>query len=228
MKLVRVNDLVLCLEDETKPPKQSKHYFTIGGKQAADFLMECFNKNAAAPVQAQEPVAAAISYWKGPTNSNGTPRECGDANIGRWLDYEPTTLKHGMAIKDRGDPDKRVKFLFDATPVHPVAVPDDAVLKKTLIAIRDRCHGIGIRISDDVEKMAIAALAAPAAQGNTLEGELTKIVMSGAETDFPGFLDWIANRLVYRHGDNPNIDYVQTLRLRASQIRTAIAAKAAS
>lgn len=51
-------------------------------------------------------------------------------------------------------------------PLKPVAVPDGAVLKKALIAIRDRCHGIGIRISDDVEKMAIAALAAPAAQGD--------------------------------------------------------------
>ena len=58
-----------------------------------------------------------------------------------------------------------------AAPVQPVAAPDDAVLKKALIAIRDRCHGIGIRISDDVEKMAIAALAAPAAQGDAVKLE---------------------------------------------------------
>ena len=57
MKLIRVNETLFCLEDETKPPKQAKHYFTIGGKQAADFLMDCFEKNTAAPVQAQEPVA---------------------------------------------------------------------------------------------------------------------------------------------------------------------------
>lgn len=95
----------------------------IGVTDTGDTLVDArsaidkLHKVMAAPVQAQEPVAAAISYWKGPTDSNGTPRECGDANIGRWLEYEPTTLKHGMAIKDRGDQDKRVKFLFDVAPV---------------------------------------------------------------------------------------------------------------
>lgn len=69
--------------------------------------------------------------------------------------------------------------------------------------------------------------AAPVAQSDVIEGELTKIIKSGAEKSFPGFLDWIADHLVYVHKESNNVDYVQTLRLRASQIRTAIAAKAA-
>ena len=81
---------------------------------------------AMAPKQeapAQEPVAAAISYWTGPTNENGMPVEGGFANMGKWSEFEPTTLKHGNAIKERGDPDKRVKFLFDVNLVQPIAVP---------------------------------------------------------------------------------------------------------
>lgn len=61
---------------------------------------------------APKPVAAAISYWDGPTTSNGAPLEDGLSPNG-WGEYEPTTLKHGEAIAERGDKDKRVKWLYD-------------------------------------------------------------------------------------------------------------------
>lgn len=81
-----------------------------------------------------------------------------------------------------------------------------------------------------VEKAWAAATASPevvpAEQDDATEDELTKIVKSGAEMDFPGFLEWIADRLVYVHKENNNVDYVQTLRTRAKQLRAAIAAKA--
>lgn len=101
-------------------------------------------QDAAAPVQAQEPVA-----WR------YQPKD--------GLAHPAYTERYAQALAYDAAPVP----LYRA-PVQPVAVPDDAVLKKALIAIRDRCHGIGIRISDDVEKMAIAALAAPAAQGDAV------------------------------------------------------------
>ncbi len=110
-----------------------------------------------------------------------------------------------------------------------LAVPDDAVLKKTLIAIRDRCHGIGIRISDDVEKMAIAALAAPAAQGDALID--TRLADAKAEikywkeraTAVQGDLRNAISNAIYGQGDMLE-DHNGTV----EAIYSAIAAKAAS
>ena len=38
-------------------------------------------------------------------------------------------------------------------------------------------------------------------------------------TPLPEFLEWIAARLVNEHGENPNVDYVQSLRERAARFR---------
>lgn len=108
-------------------------------------------------------------------------------------------------------------------PVQPVAVPDEVIVLLTHIA--DVIDGENWKKIDTKLWNTVTMRAARAAQGDAVEGELLKIVKSGAETDFPGFLDWIADRLVNCHGENPNVDYVQVLRLRASQLSTAIAAK---
>lgn len=44
----------------------------------------------------------------------------------------------------------------------------------------------------------------------------------GAQLNTPDFLDWIADRLVYVHGEKPNMDYVLSLRSRAEAGRRAI------
>jgi hypothetical protein len=38
----------------------------------------------------------------------------------------------------------------------------------------------------------------------------------------PEFLNWVADRLVNVHGENPNVDYVLALRRRAAKARAAI------
>lgn len=45
----------------------------------------------------------------------------------------------------------------------------------------------------------------------------------GAQVNLPDFLDWIADRLVHVHGDDPNVDFVVTCRDRARKLRAAIA-----
>lgn len=45
----------------------------------------------------------------------------------------------------------------------------------------------------------------------------------GAEINTPDFLDWIADRLTKVHGESPMVDYVQSLRARATAGRAAIA-----
>lgn len=133
MKLVRVNDLVLCLEDETKPPKQSKHYFTIGGKQAADFLMECFNKNAAAPVQAQEPVlemllnVAMLAYDamdNTEENEHGLHWQKGNFDALSAAMDELESLPDDQPGYVMGPAAKAAWALRHRAPVQPVAVPD--------------------------------------------------------------------------------------------------------
>lgn len=45
----------------------------------------------------------------------------------------------------------------------------------------------------------------------------------GASMNTPDFLDWIADRLVHQNHENPNVDYVLSLRERAAAGRAAIA-----
>jgi hypothetical protein len=45
----------------------------------------------------------------------------------------------------------------------------------------------------------------------------------GAQVNTPDFLDWVADRLVHVYGESPNIDFVHSLRDRATAGRDAIA-----
>lgn len=53
--------------------------------------------------------------------------------------------------------------------------------------------------------------------------ELLEALTTGAQMNLPDFLEWIAARLVKVHGEDPYVDYVQTLRHRAKLCREAIA-----
>ncbi len=53
--------------------------------------------------------------------------------------------------------------------------------------------------------------------------DLLSCLTMGAELDTPDMLDWIADRLVAVHGENPHIDFVVSLRDRANAMRAAIA-----
>ena len=44
----------------------------------------------------------------------------------------------------------------------------------------------------------------------------------GAELDLPGFLEWLADRMVNVYGESWNVDYVLTCRDKAEKIRSAI------
>lgn len=50
-----------------------------------------------------------------------------------------------------------------------------------------------------------------------------KVITGGAGVQTPEFLDWIADLLVHGHGGHPYIDYVQTLRNRANDMRKVLA-----
>lgn len=45
----------------------------------------------------------------------------------------------------------------------------------------------------------------------------------GAQVNTPDFLDWVADRLIDVYGESPSIDFVQSLRRRATAGREAIA-----
>ena len=53
--------------------------------------------------------------------------------------------------------------------------------------------------------------------------ELLEALTMGAEINTPDLMDWIADRLVFVHKENPNIDFVKSLRNRAATARAAIA-----
>lgn len=53
--------------------------------------------------------------------------------------------------------------------------------------------------------------------------ELLGAQTMGAELDTPCFLDWIADRLIDVYGESPVVDFVQSLRARATAGRAAIA-----
>ena len=74
---------------------------------------------------------------------------------------------------------------------------------------------IGPQSREEAEANARLIAAAP---------DLLTVLTNGAQLNMPDFLEWIAVRLVNVHGDDPNIDFVQTLRHRAKLCREAIAA----
>lgn len=45
----------------------------------------------------------------------------------------------------------------------------------------------------------------------------------GAQMNTPDFLDWMADRLIHVYGENPDVDFVLSLRSRANAGRKAIA-----
>jgi hypothetical protein len=45
------------------------------------------------------------------------------------------------------------------------------------------------------------------------------LLLEGGPTKLPDFLNWIADRLVHVHGENPNLDYILSLRDRAELAR---------
>lgn len=51
---------------------------------------------------------------------------------------------------------------------------------------------------------------------------LSTCITQGAQLETPDMLDWIADRLVKVHGEDPNVDYVMTLRVRANNMRAAL------
>lgn len=52
--------------------------------------------------------------------------------------------------------------------------------------------------------------------------ELLEALTMGAQLNTPEFLDWLADRLVNVYSENPNIDFVLSLRARAEAGRKAI------
>lgn len=48
---------------------------------------------------------------------------------------------------------------------------------------------------------------------------LTKEMLISASTPVPQFLNWVADRLVYQHGDNEHMDFIQALRRHANSLR---------
>lgn len=53
--------------------------------------------------------------------------------------------------------------------------------------------------------------------------ELLRALTNGTTVDLPELLEWVADRMVYVYGENANVDFVLTLRHRASVCRAAIA-----
>lgn len=52
--------------------------------------------------------------------------------------------------------------------------------------------------------------------------ELLKAQTMGQSLNTPDFLDWVADRLVHKYGENPNVDFVLSLRERAAAGRAAV------
>jgi hypothetical protein len=77
----------------------------------------------------------------------------------------------------------------------------------------DRPIPLDTRLSPEARANALLLAASP---------DLLEALDPGGEVSGPDFLDWIADRLVNVHGENPNVDYVQSLRKRARKARAAI------
>ena len=146
--------------------------------QALDLLntkpefIECAgSKHAAAPVQAQEPVAYMIRE----NRMNNPPTEsCSVPNNG-WSEWAPTSKKHGDSVLKNGYWFQEVKPLFLA-PVQPVAVPDGWKLvpieptQEMFSKARTSAFGSSsekLLMHSYWRNMLAAAPAAPAAQGDT-------------------------------------------------------------
>lgn len=65
--------------------------------------------------------------------------------------------------------------------------------------------------------IAIKAAEALESQAQAIE-ELVTALSEGAQINTPQLMDWVAERLVLVHGENPNVDYVLALKTRAKKI----------
>jgi hypothetical protein len=72
----------------------------------------------------------------------------------------------------------------------------------------------GLRSTDETRANARLIAAAP---------DLLEVQLMGSSMNTPDFLDWIAERLVQHYHENPNVDFVLSLRARAASGRAAIA-----
>ena len=52
--------------------------------------------------------------------------------------------------------------------------------------------------------------------------ELLEVLTYGQTLNLPDMLDWVADRLVNVHGENCNLDFILSIRERASKARAAI------
>lgn len=53
--------------------------------------------------------------------------------------------------------------------------------------------------------------------------DLISVLEEGEQVNTPGLMEWVADRLVHVHDENPNVDYILTLRSRADKIRKVMA-----
>jgi hypothetical protein len=127
---------------------------------------------AAAPVQAQEPVAYLIRE----NRMNNPPTEsCSVPNNG-WSEWAPTSKKHGDSALKNGYWFQEVKPLFLA-PVQPVAVSGGQYTfpigedSEYMILNRDSLQ-VGTVLYYHDAKVIAAALAAPAAQGDATQAAI--------------------------------------------------------
>lgn len=90
-----------------------------------------------------------------------------------------------------------------------------------------RCHDEGTPFGVTMIAEEDAHYFSPSCPGDVKQREIERALLRaltmGAQLNTPDLLDWVADRLVHVYGENPNVDFVQSLRLRAEAGRAAIA-----
>lgn len=112
-------------------------------------------------------------------------------------------------------------MMFKGTPGPWTATVDQDGNNLTVVNSDGRsvvggCGYCGSPWTDDVNPEQNAQLIAAAP-------ELLEALTMGTQVNTPDFLDWIAARLVNVYGENPNVDFVLSLKERAEASRAAIA-----
>jgi hypothetical protein len=92
--------------------------------------------------------------------------------------------------------------------------------------IDESCRQIGLARHWPDKHGANTPEAAAETQGNAVlwaaAPDLLAAQTMGAQVDTPAFLEWLADRLVHVYKENPNVDFVLSLRSRAAAGRAAI------
>ena len=68
-----------------------------------------------------------------------------------------------------------------------------------------------------------SSIAAELGHRDMVISELLEALTYGQTLNLPDMLDWVADRLVNVHGENYNLDFILSIRERASKARAAIA-----